>query len=155
MPRPISGTTVQLRVRRSLRRLLRADRGLLRRDAAERAIQHRLAVYLEQIFPGRDVDVDYNRHGRDPKEIGIPEECRGRARRGRVFPDVIVHQRGNDDYNLLVIEMKKSTNSQSRACDVAKIQAYRRDLRYCYGVFIDLLTGVDNPTIVAVRWFGV
>jgi len=150
--RPISGTTVQIRVRRSLRRLLRADRGLLRRDAAERAIQHRLAVYLEQIFPGRDVDVDYNRHGRDPKQIGIPEEC---SRSGRVFPDVIVHQRDNDDYNLLVIEMKKSTNNQPRKCDLAKIQAYRRELGYSYGLFIELGTKVENPSVVSERWFGV
>lgn len=155
VPRPISGVTVQIRVRRSLRRLLREDRGLLRRDVAELSIQHRLAVYLGEAFPGRDVDVNYNRHGLVPKRIRSREECRRRPRRGRVFPDVIVHQQGNDEYNLLVMEMKKSTNNEPRACDMAKIRAYLRELDYTYGVFVELLTGVDNPAIVTERWFGV
>lgn len=68
---------------------------------------------------------------------------------------MIVHQRGNDDYNVLVIEMKKSTNNQPRDCDLAKIRAYRRELGYLYGVFVELEAGVENPSVVSQRWFGI
>lgn len=112
-------------------------------------------MYLGQVFPGRDVDVNYNRHGRDPKQIGIPEECGRGGGRGRVTPDVIVHQRGNDDHNLLVIEIKKSTNNQPRECDLAKVQSYRRELGYLWGAFVELEAGVENPSVVSQRWFGI
>lgn len=60
--------------------------------------------------------VEYNRHGRDTKHLHDllwARNCpRNRDDDGgqRVLPDVIVHQRENNDANLLIIEMKKSPN---------------------------------------------
>jgi hypothetical protein len=56
-----------------------------------------------------------NRHGLDPKDLDLPSGCRGGGRR-RVFPDIVVHRRGTDKTNLLVIESrKKRTESRENA----------------------------------------
>lgn len=131
---------VQLRVRRALKALFKHDWALLDGDASERAIASRLASHLEPLFPGYNVDVEYNRHGLDPKAVELGATCRGGGKK-LIVPDVIVHHRRNDDNNLLVIEMKKETNSESRECDRAKIVAMKRELNYQYGLIIDLPAG--------------
>lgn len=73
--------------------LLDHDAYLLLADVNERTVTHRLAVYVEQAFPGWDVDCEYNRDGHDPKEIafGSGDDAEHGS---RAFPDVIVHKRG-------------------------------------------------------------
>ena len=56
------------------------------------------------------MDCEYNRHEDDIKRLEFlcSEETRSDDRNAKtVFPDIVVHQRGNDDSNLLVIELKK------------------------------------------------
>ena len=72
----------------ALRLLLANEAFLLEADAAERAIAARLAAYLAPHFPKHQVDVEYNRHGLDPKVVNLPPNCRGGGAR-RIFPDVI------------------------------------------------------------------
>lgn len=84
----------------ALAKLLERDAYLLRVDANERSIAHRLALYVEEQFDGWDVDCEYNRDGHEPKEIAFGAEGDG-EHGSRVFPDVIVHRRGSGD-NLLV-----------------------------------------------------
>jgi hypothetical protein len=43
------------------------DLELLEDGPSERAVAHRLAVYLEEQFAGRDVDCDFNRQGEEKK----------------------------------------------------------------------------------------
>jgi hypothetical protein len=124
----------------ALRLLLANEAFLLKADAAERAIAARLAAYLAPHFPKHQVDVEYNRHGLDPKVVNLPPNCRGGGAR-RIFPDVIVHQRGHGDENVLVIQIKKETNREPRACDRAVIEAMKRELRYKWGLMIDLPAG--------------
>jgi hypothetical protein len=133
-------TTVQALVKEAVGALFARDGDLLRRNVSERTIAARLAVHLAPLFPRFDVDVEYNRHGLNPKGVTLPADCRD-GRRGRIFPDVIVHRRGHDRSNLLVIELKKTTNRESRACDRAKIAAMKDQLRYRYGVLIVLPAG--------------
>ncbi len=131
---------VQGRVREALAILSRSDGFLLEADAAERTIAGRLAAHLAPLFPKHDVDVEYNRHGLDPKVVGLPQHCKGGGQR-RIFPDVIVHHRGNDNDNLLVIQLKKETNDEPRDCDRAKIEAMKRELQYKVGVLVELPAG--------------
>jgi hypothetical protein len=128
------------RVDKALDSLLAADAELLERNAAERAIGGRLAAHLAPLFPDHHVDVEYDRHGLEPKAVDLPPECRGGGRR-RVVPDIVVHRRGSDDQNLLAIELKKETNRESRDCDRAKLKAMRKQLNYQAGVLIDLPAG--------------
>lgn len=119
--------------------LFQADGDLLIRDAAERTIAQRLARYLEDEFPGFHVNVEYNRHGFDKKRLDLPDDCGGAKR--RVYPDVVVHRRGHDKANLLVVELKKSTNPESRDCDRAKLTAMKAQLHYAFAVFVEIPAG--------------
>lgn len=117
--------------------LLDHDAYLLFADVNERTVTHRLAVYVEQAFPGWDVDCEYNRDGHDPKEIafGSGDDAEHGS---RVFPDVIVHKRGTAD-NHVVFELKKSNNFEPDDRDFEKLRGYCHQLGYQHGVFIRLV----------------
>jgi len=125
-------------VRDALRTLFQRDAHLLEGDAAERTISARLARYLEPLFPGYRADPEYNRHGFDPKRVTLPKRYR---RGGRIFPDIVIHQRGADGDNLLVIQIKKETNREPRDRDRAIIRAMMRQLHYTHGLLMDLPAG--------------
>lgn len=93
-------------------------------------------------FSGYDVDVECNRHRMDPKTIEVNPEG------GEQFvdPDVIVHHRGNDDSNLLVMELKKSTNPESRDPDRRKLNHLVEQYGYKFAVLVDLPVGGDLMT---------
>jgi len=124
----------------SLNMLFEKDVFLLEADAAERAIAAKLALYLAPHFPKHQVDVEYNRHGLVPKAVHLPQDCRGGGLK-RIFPDLVVHQRGHDKENILVIQIKKETNHESRDCDRAIVIAMKREFRYVYGLLIDVPAG--------------
>lgn len=122
----------------ALASLLKRDAVLVARGAAERAICHRLAVYLEcAVNQGCrdgerwDVDCEYNLFGSSAEGTegrkfsalrkwmqveGITDE-RGTESRHCVYPDIIVHCRDTTT-NLLVIEMKV-LRSTTRPIDIA------------------------------------
>jgi len=131
---------IEANLREALRKLFSEEYELLDRNASERSIGAALAGKLNQLFPDYDVDVEYDRHGLDPKKVELPVYCRGGGRR-RIIPDIIVHRRGIDENNLLAIELKKETNRESRICDRAKLEAMKRELSYSAGVFIELPAG--------------
>ena len=136
------------------------DRYLFETDAAERSIAAGLVVSLFPRFPDWSVDADYNRmNGRFPKRIEIPAECsKGRNENGeaRVLPDVIVHGRGPAGPNLLVIELKKTTNPDNGDCDRLRLHAFREQLRYDYGAFILCETrDRREPAMTIVEWLPI
>lgn len=124
----------------ALRLLFTRDALLLEKNVAERSIASKLAAYLMPHFPVHQVDVEYNRHGLEKKKVDLPTSCRGGGKK-RIFPDVVVHQRGHDNENILVIQIKKETNPESRDCDRAIILAMKREFQYRHGLLIDLPAG--------------
>jgi hypothetical protein len=52
-----------------------------------------------------------------------------------------VHQRGHDNENLLVVQIKKETNPEPREYDGAVIGAMKREFRYRHGLLLDLPMG--------------
>ncbi len=131
--------------------LLTADRDLLILDASERAITHLLACHLADRFPRWDVDCEYNRDRHCRKVLrSLPDLPPGRDER-EVYPDVIVHHR-NTDENLLVIEVKKTSNHSSDKYDLAKLEAYKVDLGYTHALFMRLQTGAAEPAVAKVSW---
>lgn len=138
----------------ALQQLLDRDSFLLERDVNERSITHRLAMYLAEEFPPWDVDCEYNRDGHDPKELywGGPDPNRRDTEAKTVYPDIIVHMRGEED-NLLVIEVKKSSSRVGRENDFEKLRAYRRELRYRHALFIEFLVGEGQADVAQVQWF--
>ena len=91
------------------------DRGLLSINDTdtklhEVAISHRIAFYVEIVLGeflvqnGLKVDIEYNKHGEDEKR---------RLDGSKFRPDIVVHIRGADKLNLLVIEVKKEEHSKA------------------------------------------
>lgn len=135
--------------------LLKKDEYLLSKDANERSITHRLGMYLQDEFAtqGLDVDCEYNRTGIDPKRIRSSKTCTNNTDGNTVFPDIIVHVRGEINRNHLVIEVKKSTSQVKDEIDLAKLKAYKRDdrLKYEYGLFIVFTVGAQ-PGVDRIQW---
>ena len=119
----------------ALNRLFARDATLLGSDNSEWAVGHRLAVYLEQLLPGWNIDCEFNRQGDGCERKKL-------AAGKRVRPDIIVHHRGRmeREHNLLVIELKKTGSGQ----DHAKVQEYtappdgERKYQYRHGLAIAL-----------------
>lgn len=115
------------------------DSYLLQHDMNEVAITHKLGCYLQNKYKNINVDCEYNRNHDNPKQI----QQNGQNR--NIKPDIIVHRRGSNDFNFLVIEAKKSNNSQ-RENDLEKLQAYLYDpLRYQCSLYIEFRV-VSNLT---------
>lgn len=121
------------------------DRGLLTINVAERTIASRLTQHLQEYFPGYDVDVEYNRMGEAPKTIAWSDKSE------QVYPDIIVHRRMTKE-NVLVIELKKDSNRETKENDVLKLRAYRRELGYLHALFLRLGVGESAGTVSECQW---
>ncbi len=148
---------VKRRVEEALRMLAENDQYLLENDLGERCIASRLAMYLQQEFPEYSVNVEYNRDGVVPKRLQLPEDCansRNKNGEALVVPDVIVHRRGHDGPNILVLELKKTTNPERRGTrDRERVRAFRAELRYSFGALIQCETQPGHkPGISLSEW---
>jgi hypothetical protein len=150
--------TVMKKLGVALQEVLKSDRHLLETDGGERSIAARLAMYLQKEFPEYKVDADYNRDGKVPKRLTLPAECKGYRNeddQSLAVPDVIVHFRGTEGPNLLVLELKKTTNPDKGHCDRLRLQAFREQLGYQYGALIICETRKGRePAIEIAEWFG-
>lgn len=157
---------------KAINRLISKDGELIKNDLSERSICHRLGIYLYESFQNYDVDCEYNGFEINPnnrKVINILREKmlelnRLRARdpenelleRG-VYPDIIIHKRQTSE-NLLIIESKKSTNTNQSEIDFdfEKLLRFTSDnndnqLNYKYGLFINFI--VANKPGYELTWF--
>ena len=138
------------KLQRALDKLRLYDAYLLESDCNERSITHRLAIFLQQEFDGWDVDCEYNRNIDSRDLIKRLRPCSEPVQvddthAKTVYPDIIVHHRETGD-NLLVIEVKKSTNPENQERDNEKLRAFKEQLGYCYAIFLCLNTGKDFRT---------
>ena len=114
---------------------------LIKYKVSERALTHKLAEHLQNLFPRHNVDCEYNKVGNgDPKRLDYlmysnrdcPHDC-AKCHAGKcvVFPDIIVHRRGTEE-NLLVIEAKTVWSSQSPEHDYEKLAGLTASGEYHY-----------------------
>ena len=145
-------TSVAAIVDTALCRLIEEQPELLELGVTERALSHHLARYLAHLVPaGYDVDVEYNRHGEDPKRLNLPPRraLDRELRATTVFPDILIHKRNTDERNLLVLEMKKP--GEGLEYDEIKLRAFRAELGYTHAAHIIL--GKDNGHVIrSVIW---
>lgn len=151
--------------------------------ASERAIAHRLAVFIErevcddmllQTCGLLVVDCEYNRHLDRVKKHRVTDELASIVKEaGRtvkpdsdddsfcvisIAPDIVVHQRGNDERNLLVVEVKKATNPEIPKYDSLKLSLFT-ELSAGYGYRLGAaITVEDNVApgqrrILPPKWF--
>lgn len=123
------------------------DSYLVEHDVHERTICAHLANYLERrikrVNPELSVDCEYNRNGIDPKKLS-----RDFGEKHDVFPDIIVHKRGSNEFNIIVIEVKKSNcTSDDEEKDVRKLKAFTvsgESGQYKYEIGVFLIVGFDS-----------
>lgn len=144
--RTYTWSEIEARLNRAISRVLDNDRGLLEFGPSERAVAHRLAVYLEHEFPEWHTDCEYNRQGggRDRKRVQLD----GSAEPSDVDPDIIVHKRGPHGPNLLAIEVKPARHSTVR--DRSKLRQYIATHHYQFAVLVTYATG-DDPRFNAAE----
>lgn len=141
-------------VERAIETLYAEEAIILEYDVGERTICASLAAILKRSFPDHFVHVEYNRHGVYPKDIEYPDSD-GELVQRRVFPDVIVHQPGHDDANLLVVEVKKTTNPATDEFDTLKLGHIKQKMGYRHAVFLRLPTGPEqDPAALRIEWIG-
>lgn len=137
--------------------LYKRDKQILSINANERSITHRFAIYIEKEFPGWDVDCEYNRDGEDPKKAHLnpSDESNNKNNGSRVYPDIIVHKRGREGRNLLVIEAKMDVppvTATARETDKQKIWAYNEKYDYETGLFI-IFNIKNGPLSADLEWY--
>lgn len=148
---------IERRIGDAVQQLQESEDFLLRNDVNERTITHRLALLLEPKFPGWHVDIEYNRVGdaAEPKRLdwndiacdASAEELVRDTEARTVYPDIIVHERGEPN-NLLVIEVKKSSNAGCGERDRRKLEAFQeaQEFRYRHAVFLKIPVGEKHPS---------
>lgn len=145
---------VSRRLNRAMQKLIERDRDLFVRDVNERSITHRLAMYMQEEFPELTVDCEYNRnHDNVKKLVFYPRTVETNDTDAKtVFPDIVVHTRGTNEQNLLVLEAKKCSNRQNS--DRKKLEAFRTDanLRYQHAVFVEFRTGDNDPGLETMEF---
>lgn len=123
---------IKSRLKSALKTLSQNDKHLFDINAHEQTITHRLAVYLEGLFIGYDVDCEYNRKEEDPKKINDK----------LIKPDIIVHRRGKgncENYdNLLAIEVKKNWDSEEDRVKLEGLTIEDGGYEYQLGCFLVL-----------------
>lgn len=108
----MDATEVGKRLDTALKELQEKNRHLFSTNAAERSFAARLAMYLQNAFPP-DVTSIQITTAQTPQRR---KRCCHQSARGNetamesplALPDAIVHRRGSDGPNLLVVEMKKT-----------------------------------------------
>ncbi|CAH1202977.1 MULTISPECIES: hypothetical protein [unclassified Paenibacillus] len=156
--------------------LCEKDRHLLSHDLNERTIAHKLALYLQEEFQEYNVDCEYNRNidemNKQKRIYVLESECEKLKKDFTkdivygdteymglsIFPDIVIHRRGENTNNYLVIEIKKSTNKLDRSFDFKKLECYTdkeryNNLEYDWGLFIEFETGMENFKKPELIWF--
>ena len=153
----------------ALTSLFERDNWLIKQDLSEQSISHKFAEYLQPLFPDYNVDCEYNGNIdrpngrkkiflvkqhlrekgllRDAEENDLEKELTERA----TFPDIIIHRRGTNEFNLCIIGVKKNTSSVAYDYDYLKLEAYTteligNDLKYQLGIFISFIIDRNNPS---------
>jgi hypothetical protein len=152
----IEANEVRRRLGDAIQKFRACDLYLLENDLREECISARIAFYLQSCFCDYVVDVEYNKFGESAKRLSLPEQCvkkRDAEGRALVMPDIIIHRRGVEGPNLLVIEVKKTSNPLGFDCDRIRIRAFREQLGYYFGALIECETRPGRePHISLKEW---
>jgi len=134
------------KLNKAIQQFLEKDKDLLERSTNERTISSRLGYYLSLEYePNLQVDCEYNRKGADKK----------RQEAGNlIYPDILVHERGNDNNNVLVIEIKKVSNTDIQSDQAKLIELTHPDKEYRYHYGIHLVFDTEKISTLVVYTNG-
>lgn len=126
-------------IQSSLDDLYQNDIEIITRGGMEQAVSFRFGLYLFgkchkiEWLRHYDFDMEYNKNGLHAKRTA--------RRKNGVRPDLIVHNRGSNETNILIVEIKGWWNNERRENDNIKIEDFvHQDGEYKYGLgaFLDL-----------------
>ncbi|MDR0911755.1 MAG: hypothetical protein LBM96_04030 [Methanobrevibacter sp.] len=161
----ITEIEIKTNLKNALDDLINNDKDLIEEkwDVHERAITHKLGCYLQKYFD-LSVDCEYNRKGISKNIKEIPrkylKDCLSKEDKDvngskNIYPDIIIHKRGNNDHNLLAIEFKKGFKENDRAkdekCDTKKLNAIVKEYEYKYAIFIDLKRYLEKDEVKFIK----
>jgi hypothetical protein len=124
-------------LRDALRQLIVEEWDLAVVDAHERTITSHLSRMIGDSgwADWMRVDHDYGRLGSSPKRVQLAAQSDDDEK--LVIPDILIHHRGFDSNNLLVLEAKKAQRNDP--ADELKIRALLQNpYRYRFGVLLNL-----------------
>ncbi|MDC7286987.1 hypothetical protein NXH76_04175 [Blautia schinkii] len=124
------------------------DNGVIDRHAHERSICFRFGLYFHKyidsnkFLKGYDLDAEYNRDIEGIKRLDYrPNGC---------YPDLILHKRGSNESNILIIECKGWwAGKKDIDDDIDKIKGFLQSDRYKY--MLGLLI-IFNKEKIAFNW---
>lgn len=118
-------------------KLYKKDSYLIKHRVSERAIVFRLGIYIQELMNiddklnGYHLDNEYNRNMDEPKRI-LNHQC-------GVVPDLIIHKRGSNQYNIAVVECKTYWNNNNEK-DIEKINYFiNSNNEYNYSIGISII----------------
>jgi len=156
-------------VRDAIRDFRACDQVLLELEANERSVTHKLAEYLRFHIdrrleqerpncPGIAVDCEYNRFGPFGRPKRLPWHRQEVFDDDSVYytpnPDIIVHHRGDQDVNILAIEVKTHYNAKPAAVllDRLKLAGYLDyPTYYRYGLFLNFGDGKAGYGLIEAK----
>jgi hypothetical protein len=142
----------------ALKTLFSNDLGTIERGLNERLLAAHLAHYLQPLFQGYNVDCEYNgdtEKETDRKSLEMASnrliEIGWRLNADdnySITPDIIIHERGRNDRNIAVIEVKKDiSDKKGKEYDLLKLEHLTIDYsgnHYNYQLGIALIINTDN-----------
>lgn len=149
----------------AIQMLFQNDSFLLENKVHEIAINHRIAIYLEQLLSNSilltenqlSVDIEYNRElYEDIRSMEF--ECQNiwenevtYWEEKNVRPDIVVHHRESNEHNILWIEVKLGEDIE--ICEFDKVKAYHAcwQLNFQYAVAI-LIDYVNKRIVFQWAW---
>ena len=156
------------RLDNAIHKLLEREHNILARGLNELNLNGHLTKYLTPLFEEYDVDPEYNgdiAKIRDRKELDIAKNRMreigidpNRDDRYTLTPDIIIHTRNTNDNNLLVLEIKKDSNSdKNKEFDLLKLEHMTIDYQgnhYNYGLGAAVIFGTkDNAGDYTIQFF--
>lgn len=140
---------IKNKIEASLKVLNDNDSILLENSVNERTISSKFAMYLQSQFD-LTVDHEYNKHGENARKVLMDiKECSKKKKSDYVIPDIIVHERKNDEHNILVIEMKKKRKDN---CDIKKLEKFTEQSGI-FGYKLGLFIRFDSSNKPKLMWF--
>lgn len=139
-------TTIIETIERVVLELVQEQHDHLERGRVERTFTSDFVKKLNPHFAVGDITVDsfYNKHHKATKYLD-----------GRIIElDVAIHQRGDDEHNLVAIELE--TNNKPERDDVWKLEGLTQELSgYGYRLGLFLVVGVSERAgeIITMEWF--
>jgi len=136
--------SIQENIDRAINKLAEND-GELIGNKMEWATAHKLAVYLEEYYPGCHIDCEYNKMEPD---FQTKHNSNNQYKR----PDIIIHQRDRleIEHNLLVIEIKMEAgdeDDEAKLIDFTSAPKGDRGFQYQLGLKITFLPELS------LKWF--